>query len=128
MVRQKYAASSTWLGADRSDLLQALAYSMIPEWPACADDPPIIDVAGHAQPAYQGFVAEAYVLAWLEETAGVPRSDLRETYGDYADNDEPGVLAIVKDVRALSPERQQVWLERNLAAIASCDVQPQIEP
>lgn len=110
----------TWSGASDTELTEALALSMMPAWPACADEIPV----DMTQPVFPGEEAYDYVLGWFEATAGVPLADADEEDG----LDQPEVTQTVNRVRELPPEQQRAWLERNLAALSSCVVLPQLEP
>lgn len=115
---------ATWSGASDTELSQALALSMMPAWPACADQIP----EDMNQPVFAGDVAYDYVLAWFEATAGLPLADPGQDASEDDAFDQSAVTQTVNRVRALPPEQQRPWLEHNLAALSSCDVLPQLEP
>jgi hypothetical protein len=113
-----------WTGADRTEIIQALALSMLPDWPACAES------AGgdQMQPAYLGVDAYDYVLAWFEATAGIPRRVIRQEYRAAEGSGQPDVAELIERVRSLPPQQQQSWVENNLAALSACDIPPRLEP
>ena len=94
------------------DIVVSLAYGLLPPPPRCA-------LVGTAP--YPGGAAARYVTAWLADAAGLPRAELGERFG-------PDVLATVAAVRAMPSARQQAWLERNVAALRACEVEPWLEP
>lgn len=105
--------------ADGFVILNSLAYSMLGSYPSCA-------VEGTAP--WAGGVAEEYVLAWLDATAGMSPLQLVARFGSEPPPGQPSVLDTVEQVRSLPVARQRAWFDQNLAALGTCDVQPQLEP
>lgn len=100
------------LASGRGDIVVSLAQSLLPPPPQCA--------FGRTDP-YYGVKAIPYVRAWLAAAVGLPPAELEQRF-------RPAVLSTVAAVRALPVEQQRAWLERNLAALKACGVQPQLEP
>jgi hypothetical protein len=97
------------LQAQRSNIVVSLAHSLLPRQPKCEGT------------GFLGGPATEYVEAWLVDAAGLPSTELDHRF-------TPDVLDTVSSVRALPLERQQRWLEQNVAALRACDVRPQLEP
>lgn len=100
------------VAAARGDIVVSLVQSLLPPPPPCAfarTDP------------YYGARAAPYVGAWLATAVGLPPAELERRF-------RPAVLGTVAAVRALPLDQQRAWLERNLAALNACGVQPQLEP
>ena len=97
------------LESRQPDIISSLAYSMLPPFPECA-------VNGE----YLGGEALEYVYAWYADVAGLSRAGFENRFG-------PEVLSTIEVVRALPVEQQRAWLDRNLAAIRVCDVEPYLE-
>lgn len=93
-----------------SDILNALAYSLLPPVPQCA-------LAGRTEP----YIAADLVHAWLVEVAGMPDDEITKRFG-------PDVSRAVAAVRSLPLRQQRVWLKHNHTALQTCDVAPQLEP
>jgi len=111
-----------------ANILEALAYGMLPPWPACAETSP-----------FPGADAADYVRAWLLATAGMPPDELATRFPDPAPVDPalfpdaggqpaPSVLSIITRVRALAAGRQLTWMTENLAALSTCNRAPEITP
>lgn len=101
-----------WSGAERRDIVAALSSSMLPPVPECAV------VAGER---YPGGVAAPYVEAWFLAHTG-PVGDEQGT------GFPPRVAMTLGTVLSLPIERQLAWLEQNLRALGSCNVEPRLEP
>lgn len=107
------------LEASQYDILNSLAYSMLPSAPQCAID---------GTRPYFGAITEDYVLAWLDATAGMPALELRRRFDFKLPPGTPNILTTVADVRSLPPERQLTWLETNINVMRGCDVEPTDKP
>ena len=99
------------LNSQAGDVLTAFSYSLLPPYPACAID-------GSAP--FLGSDAEAYVIAWLDATAGMANEEIAIRFS-------PDVARAVDSVRARSTEQQRMWFAQNVAALSACDVAPLLE-
>lgn len=101
-------------GADDWVILNSLAYSLMPVFPECA-----------YYRAYPSHAAD-YVLAYLTLSAGMPRSEVAERYDAPSVPGEPPLMATVDQVLASAITDQRRWVERNLAALTQCGVEPEL--
>jgi len=101
-----------WSGADHSEIAAALSYGMLPPVPECA-------IKGQSR--YPGGAAAPYVEAWFLAHAGAVADDARARF-------PPRVSAILSGVLSLPVDRQLIWLDRNLSALGSCGVEPELDP
>ncbi|MBA2555738.1 MAG: hypothetical protein H0V12_00065 [Chloroflexi bacterium] len=105
------------LEADADDIRNALSYAMLPPFPACTETEP-----------FRGNEARDYVLAWFDATGGMSDEGLTERFADSSRPGAPPTLDTVRDVRAQPPTTQREWVERNVAALGVCDLEPQLLP
>lgn len=91
------------------------AYAMLSPWPACADFGP-----------YPGFDAREYVHAWYAVHGGLPRAELPSFYADARIPGRPSVIELLDQVLAQPLEVQRRWLAANVAALESCELEPQL--
>jgi hypothetical protein len=91
-------------------LLHSLAYSILPAYPECALNGTL----------YLGGQAEDYVLAWLDATADMPQAELESRF-------EADILQTIAVIQSLPVEQQRIWVEQNMNALGSCDVEPRVE-
>ena len=97
------------LSAQPTDILNALAYAMIPAPPDCSNQP------------FLGSAAGSYLTAWMAAIAGVPQDKLEQLYGT-------DVAQQVRHMRTLELNVQREWFEHNLAAWQVCNLAPHLEP
>ncbi len=92
------------------DIVDTLAYGMLPPYPACA----LADTS-----YYTGQAARDNAYAWLAYTAGVSRDRI-------ASEISPGALHTIEMVRAMPRDSQLAWLHRNLAHSLDCGAPPRL--
>ncbi|HET6380106.1 MAG TPA: hypothetical protein VFH63_03605 [candidate division Zixibacteria bacterium] len=103
--------------SSQADILHALAYGLLPAWPACAETG-----------AYPGFDARDPLHAWYDATGGMSKADLEQRFPPSGVPGDPAPLEILNRLSAATPEERADWLADNLAAVASCDREPQLLP
>jgi hypothetical protein len=116
-LRRGEASFGFSLRASHSDIQHALAYGLLPPWPACAD-------VG----SFPGIDAQVYVHAWLDATAGMATDELSQRFSASSRPGEPTALEAVQALRDASPEVRTKWLTANLAVLERCDLEPQPLP
>lgn len=94
-------------------IVRGFAYAMLPPWPACADFGP-----------YPGFDAFGYVHAWYAAHGGLRQTDLDAYPGSGAGS--PTVAELLGQVLSRPLDSQRRWLAANVAALESCEVEPQL--
>ena len=81
------------------DILDGLAYAMVPPWPACAD-----------RRRYPGGLARPYLEAWLAAVAGMGERELASRWGgEPGSAGVPSVLGLLGLVRARPMASQLAW-------------------
>jgi hypothetical protein len=125
------ARLSVRMGADRDGLLARVTDAVIPAdpegpAPACSLHEP-----------WPSAIAGQYVWAWLTSVAGmeeqpfwvtedaIPAADL---FPDTPPESIVPVREVLARVRAMSPERQARWVDRNIAAYQRCGVMAPLDP
>lgn len=100
-----------WSGSGRDDILLSLAYGVAAGPPPCA---------AQERSPWPGARARPYAFAWLAEVAGVSPS----VVAGIVPRPVSGVVAKARGVPA---GHQRTWIERNLAAIHTCDLKPELD-
>ncbi|MFD8474920.1 hypothetical protein ACFV2E_23155 [Streptomyces globisporus] len=98
---------------DQANVASNIATSPVPSEP-----PPCALRRGAAYPGDEAMVA---IYAWLSLTGGVPKQDLAQRW-------PPDAITLAEQVRALPPQAQNAWYERNMRSVQDCSVLPDLNP
>jgi hypothetical protein len=120
------------MGSDRDGLLARVTDAVIPADP---EEGPAAACSLHEP--WPSAIAGQYVWAWLTSVAGmeeqpfwvtedaIPAADL---FPDTPPESIVPVREVLARVRAMSPERQARWANRNIAAYRRCGVMAPLDP
>jgi hypothetical protein len=126
------ARLSVRMGSDRDGLLARVTDAVIPADPEEGPAP-----ACSLHEPWPSAIAGQYVWAWLTSVAGmeeqpfwvtedaIPAADL---FPDTPPESIVPVREVLARVRAMSPERQARWVDRNIAAYQRCGVMAPLDP
>jgi len=101
------------LKSTESDIIGALAYSLLPPWPSCADAGP-----------YPSASVLDDLQAWFATVAGMSEPELARRFDVSAAPGDQTPLAVVRALRSRPPVVQREWVLRNLEAVRDCDGRP----
>lgn len=97
------------LESTEADIVGALAYSLLPPWPSCADTGP-----------YPSASVLDDLEAWFAAVAGMSAPDLAERFDVPSVPADRAPLDEVRALRERPREVQQEWVARNLEAARDC--------
>lgn len=98
------------LASQPLDIINSLAYSLTPPFPACAD-----------KGTFYGGGTKAFLTAWFASVAGMSDADIEARY-------DPDTIRTVTAVRALPLDQQRIWVQNSLDVMESCDRLPAAVP
>lgn len=97
------------LESTEADIVGALAYSLLPPWPSCADTGP-----------YPSASVLDDLQAWFAAVAGMPAPDLVRRFDAPAGPEDESPLAVVRVLLSRPQAVQREWVLRNLEAARDC--------
>lgn len=101
------------LRSTEADIISALAYSLLPPWPSCAETGP-----------YPSAWARDQLYAWFAATAGMSEPELVLRFDVPAPPGEQSPIAVARALRSRPLADQRLWALSNLEAARGCQAAP----